>query len=205
MALSLTGCGKYDRLEKRVSALESINEASETAADEQNSTIEEYKATAEEYKAAMEEQKKYNDKLEARMKALEAQNKKATTSASSNSSKDEQETSQQISAQKEEEASSIQIVAVYNGKELLLHPQSETDAINKPLAIYENVTCRDIDLTISGAKVKAIYVNQKEKLENINYNSELKSYCVYYYMPGEGQYTFMIETEADKYYVSVLY
>lgn len=96
------------------------------------------------------------------------------------------------------------VLRFYNGKLTEVVFQDEMDAINHPVDIYEGITQRDIAFFISGIPVKNVYVNQ-QKLEDVTYNEQEKMYVVSYYMPGEGQYSFIVETENGNYYFSVNY
>lgn len=100
----------------------------------------------------------------------------------------------------------IQVSVLYNGKVITLSPTSkDLDVISNPVDIYQGEYDRNLTLLISGVSVKNVYVNQSEKIEEITYNETESVYSIPYYMNGEGQYTFLIETENGRYYVSVIY
>ena len=97
------------------------------------------------------------------------------------------------------------LIRFYNGKLTeMVFQENEINAINHPVDIYEEVMQRNIAFFISGIPVKSVYVNQ-QKLEDVTYNEQEKMYVVSYYMPGEGQYSFIVETENGNYYFSVNY
>lgn len=100
----------------------------------------------------------------------------------------------------------IHVSVLYNGKVITLSPTSkDVDVIINPVDIYQGEYDRNLILLISGVSVKNVYVNQTEKLEDITYNQTENVWSIPYYMNGEGQYTFLIETENGRYYISVKY
>ena len=111
---------------------------------------------------------------------------------------------QELAAQAEKDTKP-KLIRFYNGKLTeMVFQENEINAINHPVDIYEEVTQRNIAFFISGIPVKSVYVNQ-QKLEDVTYNEQEKMYAVNYYMPGEGQYTFIVETDNGNYYFSVNY
>lgn len=107
----------------------------------------------------------------------------------------------------------IQVSVLYNGESTPITARTEAErdkAINDPLYLNvpKNGRLRDISFLISGVSVKDMYIVDREfkVLEDIKYDSVSNTYSAYYYMPGGGQYTVLIETvNGSHYYVSVVY
>ncbi len=105
----------------------------------------------------------------------------------------------------------IQVSAFYHGKDIPLYVATEENratAIENAKAIYTGVKDRNLSLIISGVSVTNVYILDDgfKKVEELSYDSVDNTYCAQYYMPGDGQYTFLIQTtNATHYYVTVVY
>lgn len=107
----------------------------------------------------------------------------------------------------------IQVTVIYNGEAISVVPQTEENrdkAFNDPLILNlpAGGRMRDISLMISGVTVKNVYIVDKqfEELDSLAYDTVDNTYLAYYYMPGAGQYNFLITTiNGSHYYISVIY
>lgn len=181
----LTGCGA-DRGTSTEELQESVKTLTNRVADleEQVETQKELEEEVESLKSQMADMETALEKIDNDAKASES-NEKTSEKDDSNEK-------------------TVKIAAVYRGKVISLKTQTEIEAINNPVSIYEGEMERNITFLISGDAVKDVYVNQT-KVEEVTYNAQEGEYVFGYYMPGEGQYTLLIDTDNGQYYASVLY
>lgn len=105
----------------------------------------------------------------------------------------------------------IRVSALYHNSDIPLYVATEENrqtAMDNAKDIYTGARDRHLNIVIDGVSVAGVYVVDKEfkQVEGLSYDSVDNTYSVYYYMPGEGQYTFLIQTtNATHYYVTVKY
>ena len=111
----------------------------------------------------------------------------------------------------------IRVSALYHGKEIPLYVATEenrADAINnaKSIAVQDargnDIRDRDISFIINGVSVTNVYVVDDgfKEVEDLSYDGVDNTYLAQYYMPGAGQYTFLIRTSnGTHYYTTVEY
>lgn len=155
--------------------------------------------------ADLEEQVETQKELEEEVKSLKSQMADMETALEKidNDAK-ASESNEKTSEKDDSNEKTVKIAAVYRGKVISLKTQTEIEAINNPVSIYEGEMERNITFLISGAAVKDVYVNQT-RVEEVTYNAQEGEYVFGYYMNGEGQYTLLIDTDNGQYYASVLY
>lgn len=103
------------------------------------------------------------------------------------------------------ETATPKVMLFYRGKFTEIPVQKEKDAIKNPVDIYEREMDRNLSIVVYANSVKNVYVNQKLLEEEITYNDAEQLYSFKYCMNGEGQYTFLVETDSGDYYFSVNY
>lgn len=111
----------------------------------------------------------------------------------------------------------IRVSALYHGKEIPLYVATEenrADSINnaKSIAVQDargnDIRDRDISFIINGVSVTNVYVVDDgfKEVEDLSYDGVDNTYLAQYYMPGAGQYTFLIRTSnGTHYYATVEY
>lgn len=105
----------------------------------------------------------------------------------------------------------IRVSALYHDEEIPLYVATEgnrAESINNAKDIYKGVKDRHLSIIVDGVSVSNIYIVDEafKKVEDLSYDSVDNTYSAYYYMSGEGQYTFLIQTtNGTHYYVTVNY
>lgn len=158
-----------------------------------------------------------NENLKNRVENLEAAAKKQETTQNTTTSvtvKNDEVVKVPLIPKEQER---IQVSALYHDKEISLYAATEekrADSINnaKSIAVQDargnDIRDRDISFIINGVSVTNVYVVDDgfKEVEELSYNGVDNTYLVHYYMPGEGQYIFLIRTSnGTHYYVTVLY
>ncbi len=109
------------------------------------------------------------------------------------------------------EKEKIRVSAFYHNSDIPLYVATEENrqaAMDNAKSIYTGVKDRHLNIMVDGVSVAGVYVVDKEfkKVEDLSYDNVDNTYSAYYYMPGEGQYTFLIQTtNGTHYYVTVVY
>lgn len=207
VVVMLTGCGEQQKAEQNNS--EVIIEQYNTI-NEQEKTI---NAKQDEISSLTSE----NENLKNRVENLEAAAKKQETTQNTTTSvtvKNDEVVKVPLIPKEQER---IQVSALYHDKEISLYAATEekrADSINnaKSIAVQDargnDIRDRDISFIINGVSVTNVYVVDDgfKEVEELSYNGVDNTYLVHYYMPGEGQYIFLIRTSnGTHYYVTVLY
>lgn len=105
----------------------------------------------------------------------------------------------------------IRVSALYHDSDIPLYVATEENrqaAMDNAKSIYTGVKDRHLNIMVDGVSVAGVYVVDKEfkKVEDLSYDNVDNTYSAYYYMPEEGQYTFLIQTtNGTHYYVTVVY
>lgn len=158
-----------------------------------------------------------NENLKKRVEDLEAAAKKQETTQNSTTSttvKNDEAVKVPLIPKDQE---NIRVSALYHGKEIPLYVATEenrADSINnaKSIAVQDargnDIRDRDISFIINGVSVTNVYVVDDgfKEVEDLSYDGVDNTYLAQYYMPGAGQYTFLIRTSnGTHYYATVVY
>lgn len=158
--------------------------------------------------------------LKERIAELEASNQNETPEKSETSEATvTKETSTSVAVRKEEvkvpiipkDQERIQVSAFYHGKDIPLYVATDANrsaAIDNAEYIYQGVMDRDLSIVVNGVSVSKVYLMDHgfHEVEDLSYDSVDNTYSAQYYMPGDGVYTFLIQTvHGSHYYTTVAY